>query len=329
MTRQPPPKYAQEFWLQYQSCDRFLFRASDVTDLDCHLDGEVLSRLNQCQIYFIGTRPRVGAVPGSLRRSADELVFTLEYAVRGQVRRRQVAAPVDLFGRLQDSFSVSPYPHRDIVATQPNGELAGSCLIANYAHILGLPPEASDLEILYIGQGMHASAKDRLINHATLQKVLAKIASNEPDCEVFLLVHAFAAKKPMVGFPRDMPPEITGLTADRRRHEAIAIKPSKTDQVALIEAACIAYFQTSEYNTHFLSFPEGKMKALTRLKPADFAGLHVQLDHTGIGGLRIGSKSVSPANNHEIIVDFRNGKHMSPLSIAATHFKSRSVDPVA
>jgi len=68
----------------------------------------------------------------------------------------------------------------------------GYTLLANLVHLMPkVRQEAKDLEIVYVGKGLRRTAQDRLENHATLQRILAKINSNKPDSEVFALVYSF------------------------------------------------------------------------------------------------------------------------------------------
>lgn len=302
----PSPKYQTEVYLEYRSVDRFLFRASDLSALNDLLSDESRYRVDQCHIYLIAKRPRLSIVPGSLKRRGSELRLQVEFRHDGKPQRQAVVLPADVLAEPGETLEIAPYPHRELLTKAADGKLMGTTLLANLAHVLGLPPVASDLEVVYIGKGLRDSARDRLRAHSTLQEILAKAGSDDPDAEVFLIVHAFAPTKPALKFPDDMTPEITGPQARERLERAIRVKLAKTDQVALIEAACIAYFQTSRYNSHYLNFPDKETDALRKIRPGDYAAICVQLDHTNIGDLSVFSRTAPSQVTHDIVVDFRH-----------------------
>jgi hypothetical protein len=162
---------------------------------------------------------------------------------------------------------------------------------------------ARDLEVMYVGKGLSRSANDRMANHATLQKILAHIHSNEPDAEVFALAYAFQYRKNAISL-LSVQAEIRGDAAKQRRQRALDYKPKLEEQVSLIEASVISYFRP-DFNEHYLGFPDGKERILRGVYNADFAAILVQLDNTNIGGPRVYSKKVPPRAVHEIVVDFR------------------------
>jgi hypothetical protein len=306
-------KYDLEVALEFRSLDRFLYRVSDLNSLgdELELDAEIAERLDNCHLYLLGKRPRLSFVPGSLRVSDDSVACAVAYSIEGVSRSHEVTFPRHLFLKEEQTIEVSSYPHRELVSRDSSGTLTGTTLLANHAHqIPDLDQRAKDLEIVYVGKGLRRSAQDRLKHHSTLQEILADINSYDPDSEVFALVYAFEYKKPGIASP-NVPGEITGQAAGARLRRARAYAPSIDQQIALVEAASIAYFQTSRYNSQYLDFPRPTHRILREVYKADFAALIVNIDSTDLGGLRTYSEKAVAAAFHPILVDFRKLENRS------------------
>jgi hypothetical protein len=298
-------KYPEEFVLEFFSVDRFIFRASDVFKLEDHSDQESLDRLDNCHVYFLTKRPRLSLVPNTIRASADTVSFEAEWKIKGDKHRETLKLPRDALHDTEHSFAVSPFPHRELVSYDANGEAIMSTLFATSAHLFEkLPNEARDLEVVYVGKGLRNSARDRLVHHETLQKILGDLNSNDPDDEAFVVAYAFNYRKPVMVM-RGIPAEITGNQVLVRRKKVTDYKPSLDEQVSLVEATCISYFQTSKYNNHYLDFPKRHQRVVRAVYDADFAYLTVQVDHAKIGGQRLFSQKIPPASDHLAMIDFR------------------------
>jgi hypothetical protein len=305
MSRLPTQKYPAEFFLEFRSVDRFLYRVSDLYQLNEVVGKDLLERLDNCHIYLLGKRPRLTVIPGSVK-VGDAVRLKVEYKLGAVTHRADLEIPRSLFAPEEVTFEPSPYPHRELVTRDANGEVIAYTLLANYAHVMvGVRQEAKDLEIVYVGKGVRHSAQDRLENHSTLQRILAEINSNAPEAEVFALVYSFKYLKNALAI-KGGSTEISGVAAGRQREKAMSYRPSLDDQVSLIEASVISYFQPAEYNSQYLHFPDRNQRILKGVYEADFAAIVVQLDNTNIGGLRIYSQRVPPRSTHYIVVDFRS-----------------------
>lgn len=299
------PKYPEEFILEFTSIDRFIFRASDVFTLHENTRQEYLDRLDNCHVYFLTKRPRLSLVPETVQATSDTVSFDVQWSSKGAKQQCTVTVPRDYFNTAEHSFAVSPYPHRELISYGADGKAIVHTLLAPATHLFdNLSDEARDLEVVYIGKGLRNSARDRLTHHETLQKILGDISSNDPDAEAFAVVHGFKFRKPVAVF-KGIPAEITGDKLAARRKKAVEYHPSLEEQVSLIEATCISYFQTNKYNTHYLDFPKRHLRILRPVYDADFALLSVQVDHSRVGGQRLYSQKVAPASEHLAKIDFR------------------------
>lgn len=306
-------KYPREYFLEFQSSDRFLYRASDLYSLTDNIPPDLMARVNGCNVYLLVKRPRLSIMPESIIKMHDRIGFSVIYKIEGKSFDCKVGIPNDLFGEDEVIFEASPYPHRELVVKDVDGKLKGTLLLANLAQlIINLPPEARDLEVVYVGKGLANSAQDRLGSHSTLQRVLAEINSNEPDNEVFILVYMFNSRKFALNrVVEDI--EITGEYALKHDKLAFNYKPTLEERIALIEASIIAYFKTEKYNTQCLDFPKKGQKILRKVHQADFAGMIIQLDNTNIAEQKVFSKKIQPESTHYIVVDFRKLEGRSSL----------------
>lgn len=250
-----PLKYYSEFLLKFSCIDRFIFRVSDLRELE-NIPVELLERLSNCHIYLICKRPRITLKPDSIRVENNFIYLVVNYSIKGKKNSAEVRIPKEFFTPDEVKFEVSNYPHRAINTFDSNGNQVSDTLLANLVHLFDtLPDEVKNLEVLYIGKGLKKSAKDRLENHSTLQKILADVNSNEPDMEVFALVYSFAkpTKDALQGI--SLNPEIQGRAGRKHYAKILNFKPFLDLQVALIEASLISYFNTKQYNIHYIDFP--------------------------------------------------------------------------
>lgn len=300
-----PLKYNPEIVLSFTSVDRFIFRVSDIEELE-NIPDELKYRLAACHIYLICKRPRLTLIPQSVKVTDTHVFFTVEYRLFGVVHSTEVSLPKRHFFNEEVRFEVSAYPYREILTYDDSGNQISTTLIANYVHLFdGIPDEVKNLEVLYVGKGLKNSAKDRLESHSTLQKILADINSNEPDYEVFALVYSFERpKKNLIG--------LTGTKSENSREKVEELirkarnyKPTINEQVALIEASLISYFATSKYNNHYVDFPNKGVKILDEIYKVDFAAITVLIDNENIGFQQIFSKAIPPNFVHFVKIDFR------------------------
>jgi hypothetical protein len=296
-------KYPAEFVLDFNSDDRFIFRASDLYHLAQHISPELLERVDKCQIYLVGKRPHISLIPDSIHMESDALGFQIQYKLGGAQHCTAVKIPRRLFRSEEVSFEASPSPHRGLISRNCNGEILGETLLVNFVHLFPtIDSRARDLEIIYAGKGLRPSAYRRLMKHETLQEILAGIHSNEPESEVFILLYHFQYKKNLLLSTSQA--EINGNLARLHAERAMTYRPPNEEQISVIEASLITHFQP-EFNRHYLVFPNHKQAILENIYETDIAAVLVQLDNANIGGQRIYSKNQAPNSIHNIVIDFR------------------------
>jgi len=292
-----------DFYIEFRAVDRFLYRISDLYELESYVREDLLQRLDQCHIYLIGKRPRLTLVPDSIE--VDENVsFKVEYSVKGAKQQASIQIPRSHFHPDEVVFEASSYPHRELITRAADGSIVGYTLLATMAHVMpNVKQEAQDLEIVYIGKGLRFSAQDRLQNHTTLQRILAEINSNDLDSEVFALVYSFKYLKNVLMLAGNQPD--LSEAARQKRKATLQYRPTLEEQVSLTEAALISYFQPV-YNTQYLDFPSRKHRLLSNVFKTDVAAIVVQIDNVFIGDLKIYSSTIRPDTTHHYVVDLRS-----------------------
>jgi hypothetical protein len=284
-------------YLDFRSVDRFLYRIRDLDRLHEFIPQELIDRLDQCHLYMICKRPRLSLIPNSITWNSDVISLKVSCAINGITHEgdAQILRPIEL--REVKLFGASPFPHRELLAFDQDGNVIQQMLLANIAHLIEtLPAFAKQLEVLYVGKGLSKNTQDRLKNHETLQKVLAEINSDAPDSEVFALVFRFDYRRSAGGIvaPRTD-------VAESLRKNTKPYKPTVDDQVSLIEAATISYFHTNKYNSHYINFPGTDTDAAKRARESGADYIVVQIDTENIGGIPIFSQRVGPQATHYVV----------------------------
>ena len=82
MATQQVPKYPAEFIIEFRSVDRFLYRPTDL-ELIGQLSEELQNRVDGCHVYFVGKRPRLSIVPGTIAATSSVVSLQVEYTFAG------------------------------------------------------------------------------------------------------------------------------------------------------------------------------------------------------------------------------------------------------
>jgi hypothetical protein len=198
---------------------------------------------------------------------------------------------------------LAPYPHRELHTIGPEGEIVRYLPASTLA--LGLKMHFQhetlrDLEVLYVGQAYaegKRSAFERIQSHATLQKILADASYSSPDDEVYVLTfqyEPYALIAQMDGKSR----ESIRDHRDEARFVSIQENPlTQYQQICLIEAGLIRYFQPKYNETYKHTFPAATQKVLSSCFELDFIALTVEIN-TDFYGFSLYSPRARPAEHH-------------------------------
>lgn len=164
-----------------------------------------------------------------------------------------------------------------------------------------------DLEVLYVGQGIGKSNKrnaiDRLLNHSTLQRILAENSTYYPEAEIQLLLYRFEHGQTFMSTGGDLSAEPMASVDEERAHmmRMNTVHLTRHEKVALAEAALIRHFQPW-FNIQLKKSDfaaRKKIAVLERLLKKDMTGLIVELCTSNLNS-RLMTANAAPPNLSEL-----------------------------
>ena len=299
-------KYLSEFAIDFYSNRWLLYTATQLLNdgIMSSIEKEVS---NNSHIYMITKIPSFSFCPKTFSYKNDIIYGNLKYKIKG----KEFTLPFKQTFPLLDNaieLKLANYPHREINTFDKNGKKV-RYLPAN---ALGLREgvqlrknEIRDLEILYIGQSFGdgtRTAHDRLKSHSTLQKILADMQYSFPDDEVYILTFEYNPYE-VINMMNGRDNSVIKDERDIERFYSILDNPlSKKQQISLIEAGLIRYFQPKYNKIYKENFPSNKHKILEECYQLDFSGLVVQVITEELG-FSLFSDAVSPKEWHIAQID--------------------------
>jgi hypothetical protein len=160
--------------------------------------------------------------------------------------------------------------------------------------------ELGRFEVLYIGQAYadgKRSAFDRLKSHSTLQKILADVAYNSPDDEVFILTFEYDGYNVFTTMDGKAKGTINDHRDGDRFFSILKNHLTKHQQVCLTEAGLIRYFSPKYNEIYKTNFPSEKHKILSECYQLDFSGLIVEINTDELL-FQLFSETVPPKYHH-------------------------------
>lgn len=253
---------------------------ADQVQADGKMGAEEEEISKSCHIYLICKRPATYFVKDTLVYKNNHLSVTVAYRINGEEQRFQYEGEFPLLDGAVN-LAISDYPHREILTFNSDGNEVRR-LPANLVSVKeNSSSPLKKLEVLYIGQSFGngtRSAHQRLKSHSTLQKILADSAHRYPDSEISVLMFKFEPYRLLTSFDGVAKDTIKGKK-DKNRFISIQENPlSLKQQIGLVEASLIRYFQP-EYNDKFkIKFPSPKVKLLKKCFELDFSGLVIEIN---------------------------------------------------
>ena len=150
---------------------------------------------------------------------------------------------------------------------------------------------------MYVGQAIGKNGKritvDRLKVHEKAQKIYFDTQNRFPDYEVWFLSLTFETSLMTVFDPRTFyNPEL--MEEDLEHQLKIESSPISFDQqITILEAALINYFDTSEFNKEYLDFPSKNHISYDELYSLDFNSVGFELSTKSLN-TKLFSKSIEP-----------------------------------
>lgn len=303
-------KYTTELMVLALAYGYILVRPQDLDNID-------VPGADETYLYLIGTRPRAMLDPSSVMYFDGEIRATgvLPLHSDRQDFRAVVKHAFDHRYFLDCPYPYDQYEIRRFGRKEP---IAGG-VISNMgiAGALGIPSQAQDFTVLYVGQAYgragERSSLQRLRSHATLQRILAEAT---PDQQVWLALCRLDDLTLSSFTNKPGPAEVTGT--DDVEHHLEALRwlksqgPDRPEAVSLAEACLIRYFQP-RYNKQLkASFPKPQHAILGTLKDLDLNSVGVELQLQGLG-IRAGSDGVKMGNWHAQMFEIHFDSTRGPL----------------
>jgi len=296
-------KYLSEFGVNIVSSG-WMMMTSDQLRAEGEMLEEQEALSKECHIYLICKRPASYFIKDTFSYCDERISVEVGYKVDGV---QSVFSYEGKFPLLDDAVDVrvSDYPHREIITYSSDGKvvrkLPANIISSGQGHELIL----KNLEVLYVGQSFgngSRTAIDRLKSHSTLQKVLADSSYNYPDSEISVLMFKFEPYRLLMNFD-GMSEGTISDERDEKRFVSIKNNPlRKKQQIGLVEAALIRYFEP-DYNDKFkIKFPSPKTKLLKKCYELDFSGLCVEINTEELG-FSLFSKRRAAAAHHIANID--------------------------
>lgn len=298
-------QYVSEFALHFYS-NRWVLTPSNQLMSDSKIsDNDSKDVFNSSHIYLITKLPKLSFSKAEYSNENQKIYGEVLYRKKGSVCESNFEMPFQ-FADDATSIRISDYPHRELQMINDEGNevrYIPANILTPYIGWCTNNPDLRDLEVLYIGKSYsekkNRNITDRLKNHSTLQKILAEVAYNDPDDEVYIIAMEFnpsAFISQIDGRNKDV--LIDDEKVDLNRFKKISESNiSKEAEVSLIEAGLIRYFQPSYNKTYKYNFPSQDYKILEECLNLDFTGLVVEINTEELC-CRLFSNTAKPSGIH-------------------------------
>lgn len=299
-------KYLSEFAISLFSARWMMIPAHQLSS-----DGEFkkaeLEVALASHIYLICKTPAISFSRDLFKYENGILSGSIKYSLEGEIREKLFSFEFPLLDGAE-TVQLSSFPFREIHTLDSQGNIVRK-LPANLVS-MGLGwhlqnKELSDFEVLYIGQAYgdgKRTAFERLKSHSTLQKILAQINYDSPEYEIQLLTFEYSPYRII----HQMDGRAKNAISDYRdldRFRSVTVNHlTEHQQICLVEAGLIRYFQP-QYNVIYKdNFPNGKHKILEACYDLDFSGLIIEINTEDLG-FSLWSSGINARDHHIAKID--------------------------
>jgi len=276
-------EYLSEFAVGMYTARWIMIPSSEI-NTDKEIPLKVQEVLDVCHIYIISKIPSLSFCKDTFEYKDETITGNLLYKINGEKRELSFKQNFPLLDNAT-GVKVSKYPHREIITFNAENQN-----IRNLpANLLGLGSqihvknkELRNLEVLYVGQSYgdsgNRSAIDRLKSHSTLQKILADVQHSSPDDEVYVLTFEYMPYQVITIMDGRSNAKIKDYRDIQRFHSILDNPLTEYQQICLIEAGLIRYFQPTYNKIYKDNFPSEKHKVLEKCYKLDFSGLIIEIN---------------------------------------------------
>lgn len=306
LVEQSKRQYLSEFAVSLFSRAWLIMPAHELAS-EGDIDDEAKEVSDLCHIYLICKAPAISFSKHSFLYEPPTLSGSLNYRVEGELRETGFSFDYPLRDD-ETEVRLSKYPHKQITTHGASGDEIRNIPAGLLSMGLGHHVKNSDLrnlEVLYVGQAFGdgtRSAYERLSSHSTLQKILAQAQHESPDSEIKVLTFEYVPYQVITQMDGRDKKAISDYRDLDRFRNILNTPLTDKQQICLVEAALIRYFQP-RYNTIYKEkFPDDTHKILESCYDLDFSALVVEIDTEDLS-FSLFSSEVAARDHHTAKID--------------------------
>lgn len=300
----PPAKYFTQIVANFFT-NGVVLLPSDQLFAHKEVDAVAQRELDRSHIYMVCRRPASAFDPLCLQIKDGRLKTNLVWRAEGATKRHPIDRPIN--NPDGGDIRLGPYPHRELVGFDSGGNQTRSWRAMHDALMVDVP-EVRDFEVLYVGQSYGRagrSAVDRLRSHSTLQRIPGELMYSQLDDEVALFLFPYAPGRLFAKMDPAATAQVQGEEDRARFGNAVDRGLSEKQEIAVIEAGLIRYFQPP-YNEKLKdSFPASTHRFLQELYELDLDGCIVEVNTEDVRA-PLYSRVRGPGLHHIAQFDFHN-----------------------
>jgi len=251
---------------------------------------------NPCNIYIIGSRPRIVIDEKYLKYNNDEV--ELLFKIQNEFLFEEIYSTLKLGRKIVGELKIeSVFPHsrfnlKDDIGFFLHGteyqnkkdlQLKANYALRNSITTIDIS-KISDFKALYIGESIKMHKKispvKRLASHRKFQHVLSKCNSSYVDKEIYIILCSFIGKVDL----RAMDTELNAIgdiskIMDKIQRDLSILNANNQFITNVAEAALIDYFDTKEFNRDFIgSFGRKTHKYYSPIIKSQIDSISLELD---------------------------------------------------
>lgn len=272
---------------------------------DSFNDEERLKELRKypLHIYLICRSPRIFLDNSKTNINDDNISLTF-YTTIGGMKKEIVQTIVNSKEHPIAKIECE-YPYNMIKAFSPDGKLRTEVKTTLLLKITTYQNNdyfnEQNLEVLYVGQAFGKNGEritiDRLKAHEKAQKIYYETQQRFPDHEVWFLSLTFEPLLFTFFKPwGDINPDL--FETELEHQEKVTTTPiTLNQQITIMEAALIKYFNTYDYNKEYIDFPSPEHKSYDEIYNLDFNSAAFELTSKSIN-TKLWSNDIEPTFFH-------------------------------
>lgn len=243
---------------------------------------------NPCNIYFVLRRPKVTINPESF--TSNKVKANFDFIIHEKEHYGVINLAIELKNASSKLELKTEYPYNLFAITDNSKTLLvarPSSMIDRVEMENNVETDLLDYEILYIGQAYgrdgERTALERLAAHETVQNIYTHSLTNNPDCDIWILLTNFSQLNLLFNLDSDLIDfnEENEKKDFKKGNEFIdnnGLNFTEKQKINFTEAALIKYFEPT-YNKEFKdTFPNKNHKSYSECYTLDVRALTIELE---------------------------------------------------